>query len=189
MPVFHRPDIPQRSGEERHQVVFVPPGRHCGEHLIKVQVAEHRRVLALDPVGRTLEQDAAERCRIHVSLRQHVARQKPSAAAAVRGELHRLAQFYLTVMVHAAPLPTRDGDKGRTTIRPDPLLLTYSSSTGQGLTTWMTVAALNGSGRREVELSKRVSEDLRPSQGNPHIRVLSPYRRGTGQREIRISTD
>jgi hypothetical protein len=41
VPVFHRPDITQRSAEEGHQAVLVPPGRHGGEDLIEVQITEH----------------------------------------------------------------------------------------------------------------------------------------------------
>ena len=71
-----------------------PPSRDRGEDLIEVQVAEHRRVVTFAPVRGAVGQDAAERrYRIHSRLHQHVVRQKPSATAAVKGELHHPASI------------------------------------------------------------------------------------------------
>ena len=100
MPVLHRLDVVQRGTEKRCQVIFVPRGRHRGEHLIEVQVDEYRRIRACRVIRGPLEQDAPERRRRSGQgrLHQHVVPQKPSAIPAVQASFITLSRMYLVIM-------------------------------------------------------------------------------------------
>jgi hypothetical protein len=104
MPVLHRRHVAQRGGEEGREIVLVPSGGHRGEDLVEVQITEQRGIFALGRRRGAVEKNAVERpCRAHSSLHRHVVRQKPSATAAVSGELHHLTRLYPTITSRSGP--------------------------------------------------------------------------------------